>query len=585
MNKMLFSGFRSFMADRRGNAIVVFAFSAFVIIVATGGALDFTRAQTERSRLQDAADAATLRATSLTEVSEAEQQAAADKTFELNQGSSGLHIVSRTLSKVVSGNNTDLTYNVEAELDTVFLHMVGFKTLPLSVVSKAQAQLRKSEIVLVLDATGSMQGDRMTHLKTSVETVLNELDNGSGNKSGTKVGIVPFNTQVRIPPAIDYDFINYREATGGWTCVSGVKGCSLVLEAYNKVCYHAADPVQCKSRAKIYYRTYVESGRNYTEVTAVSYEGSTVYTSLLRYYITQKWQNGGTSCNKETGKCTSYDGKYVNAEVWEDDPYQKGQVKLTYDEKDYNKSYGSDSYNQSHFKATYSTSSGFGAAESKTVTSSSRGVPTIIHNPAVKGTPPKQLEADGKKSEWKGCITDRLGGYDTSWEAPKKELTNSLYIAAVCSSNDLAEVMELTEDISKAKSHIEKLKPAGETNITIGMQWGLEVLSPPAPMTGGVEFGDKQTLKYLLLVTDGENKTNGFGESIANIDKRTKKACETAKSKGVTVFVVRVMEGNTELLRNCASRPEYFYDLKSADQLGQALQDVFNAMKKTRLTQ
>jgi len=44
------------------------------------------------------------------------------------------------------------------------------------------------------------------------------------------------------------------------------------------------------------------------------------------------------------------------------------------------------------------------------------------------------------------------------------------------------------------------------------------------------------------------------------------------------------MEGNSTLLSECANKTDYYYDLSNATQLNQALKDVFEAIKKTRLT-
>ncbi|MFT4091208.1 MAG: VWA domain-containing protein [Asticcacaulis sp.] len=580
MDKTLFSNFLAqktrkigtLLTERGGNVAMIFGLSAVVVVGAVGGGIDFARVQTERSRIQEASDAAVLRATSLTSLTESEQQVAADRTFDSNMSGGNTTITSRNLERVTSGNRTDLTYTVMGDVKPIFLGLMGIDNLPITVVSMAQAQLRKSEIVMVLDITASMnQNNRMTHLKNSVGAVLNELDSGTGNVSGTMVGIVPFNTLVRIEKGTNYKYINYGEATGSQTCASGVKGCSLVMEVYNKVCYHAADPLSCKTNSKLFYRTYTEDGKSYTEAKAVAKEGNKSYVSTVRYYTEQAWSNGGTSCNTETGVCTTTQPGYTTRNVVD----QTGAVVTTNNLDNYNKAYPGDAYNQTHIRDTYGTGNGYGATEAKVVKGTSRSVPTITHLPAVVD----------RKSDWLGCINDRNQPYDVSAESPSIEKPDSLYRAVGCENSKMPYVLGLTDDIAKVKTHMNTLTPMGYTNITIGVQWGMEVLSAGAPMEGGVEWHDRATEKYMILVTDGENTRSRFTSTPTEIDKRTKMACETARAQGITIFVVRVMEGNTTLLRECATKPEFFYDLKSADQLGQALVDVFNAMKKTRLTQ
>ena len=57
-----------------------------------------------------------------------------------------------------------------------------------------------------------------------------------------------------------------------------------------------------------------------------------------------------------------------------------------------------------------------------------------------------------------------------------------------------------------------------------------------------------------------------------------------AKDKKVTVFVIRLEEGNSELLKSCATTPPYYYDLSSSTQLKDTLQSVFSKINELRLT-
>jgi von Willebrand factor type A domain len=186
---------------------------------------------------------------------------------------------------------------------------------------------------------------------------------------------------------------------------------------------------------------------------------------------------------------------------------------------------------------------------------------------------------------WDGFVTDRNQSFDVSATTATPSDPSSLYPAVFSASKNLAEVMGLTTDIKAARDSVATFKPAGNTNITIGVQWGMEVLSPDGPYTGGVAFNDPNTKKYMILVTDGDNTQNRWTSSTTSIDNRTKLACEAAKAKGITIFVVRVMNGNSALLKSCASKPEYYYDLSNASQLDKTLKDVFSSLKKARLTQ
>jgi Mg-chelatase subunit ChlD len=143
----------------------------------------------------------------------------------------------------------------------------------------------------------------------------------------------------------------------------------------------------------------------------------------------------------------------------------------------------------------------------------------------------------------------------------------------------------MTTSISDSKTYVNALTAGGNTNITIGVQMGMEILSPSAPYTQGVAWGDPDMDKYMIVVTDGDNTQNRWSSTTSTIDARTALACQGAKDKGITIFVVRVMEGNSSMLQTCASKTIYYYDLKSASQLSAAMADIFMRIGKLRIVQ
>jgi von Willebrand factor type A domain len=83
--------------------------------------------------------------------------------------------------------------------------------------------------------------------------------------------------------------------------------------------------------------------------------------------------------------------------------------------------------------------------------------------------------------------------------------------------------------------------------------------------------------KVLILLTDGLNTRNRWTGTEADIDERTKKACDNIKkdtANHITVYTVRVIEGNAAPLKSCASRPEYYYDVQSASQLNAVFKQI-----------
>jgi hypothetical protein len=64
--------------------------------------------------------------------------------------------------------------------------------------------------------------------------------------------------------------------------------------------------------------------------------------------------------------------------------------------------------------------------------------------------------------------------------------------------------------------------------------------------------------------------------SSSAIDARTALTCANIKAANIKVYAVRVINGNANLLKSCASNPTMYYDVQQASQLN----DVFSAIAK-----
>lgn len=190
------------------------------------------------------------------------------------------------------------------------------------------------------------------------------------------------------------------------------------------------------------------------------------------------------------------------------------------------------------------------------------------------------------KGAWTGCISDRDDPYDTGDVAPSTSAPKTLYPAAKCQYGTLQTVRPLTDDFNGLKASIDGMTANGNTNITIGIAHGLSTLSPGLPYGGAVAFGDKDTDKFMIVLTDGDNTENRFGDSVAKMNQRTRAACETAKStaNGVRLYTIRVINGNASLLRDCASTTDMYYDVSNAAELNPVFQKIAGEIAAIRLT-
>jgi Flp pilus assembly protein TadG len=188
------------------------------------------------------------------------------------------------------------------------------------------------------------------------------------------------------------------------------------------------------------------------------------------------------------------------------------------------------------------------------------------------------------KSSWTGCISDR----DQPNDVKDNETVSAyatLYPADFCAQSTLAPILPLTSDWTALTNAINGMTPAGNTNVTIGANWGMATLTPGVPFGEAKPFSTPRLSKYMILLTDGENTQNRFTSSASAIDERTKLACQSAKDAGIKVYTVRVIEGNATLLKNCATTTSMYYEVSSASQLTPVFQQIAREISQIRLTQ
>nr|WP_047573571.1 pilus assembly protein [Methylobacterium sp. ZNC0032] len=183
-----------------------------------------------------------------------------------------------------------------------------------------------------------------------------------------------------------------------------------------------------------------------------------------------------------------------------------------------------------------------------------------------------------------GCIADRDQNYDVT-DAGSYGSSNQQYPATWCSQSSLAEVLPLTADWTALNERVDTMTPVGNTNVTIGAVWGWATLSTAAPFTQAKPSTEPMLKKYMILLTDGDNTENRFTTNGNQIDARTTLACTNVKAAGISLYTIRVINGDATLLKNCASSPSMYYDVQNASQLSPIFKAIASEISAVRLTQ
>ncbi|WP_197279861.1 pilus assembly protein [Bosea sp. AAP35] len=188
------------------------------------------------------------------------------------------------------------------------------------------------------------------------------------------------------------------------------------------------------------------------------------------------------------------------------------------------------------------------------------------------------------KTNWEGCVSDRDKPYDVSDAGAVTGQKETLYPADFCAQSTLTPLRPLTSDWTALTSTINAMTPVGNTNVTIGAAWGAASLSPIAPLPEAAPVNTPRLSKYMILLTDGDNTQNRFGDNQGTMDDRTEAACTSAKASGIKIYSIRVINGDRDLLRGCASETGMYYEVSNASQLAPIFQQIAREISQIRLT-
>jgi hypothetical protein len=154
------------------------------------------------------------------------------------------------------------------------------------------------------------------------------------------------------------------------------------------------------------------------------------------------------------------------------------------------------------------------------------------------------------------------------------------------------QIVPLSSNWSTLHSVIDQMTPLGETNLTIGLAWGWEALTPGSPLNPPAPAPGTQ--QVIIFMTDGFNTANRwtnvlFGNgTTAAIDARTQLVCQNIKAAAITVYTVQVDTGGesppSTLLQNCASDIGKWFYMTNASELVSTFSQIGTSLVSLHLT-
>lgn len=212
------------------------------------------------------------------------------------------------------------------------------------------------------------------------------------------------------------------------------------------------------------------------------------------------------------------------------------------------------------------------------------------------------------------------GSFPTGTSNANKQKSTAKYVGASVSSTsrgpdyncrDTRIVTPLTNDKLLLDTKIEEMYAAYMTHIPIGLAWGWRTLSPAAPYMEGTLYSDEETIKALVLMTDGENTlfsasghnkssfsaygylnkmrlgTNVLDTAVNELDAKTLRICTNIKAAGIRLYTIafQVTDPTTlNLLRDCATSPEMSFSSSDGAALNTAFTTIATELASLRIS-
>lgn len=602
------------LADQAGNVGLIAAASVIPLLALIGGGLDMSRNYMARTQLQAACDAGALagrRAMAKSGSYGASEKAKADAFFEANFDQTSLDASGVTFD-TTANDQGQVTGTATATVPTIVMRMFGNDSFEMQISCMAELQLANADVMFVLDTTGSMSGTRITGLREAVKDFHKTINQAvTDDSTRVRYGFVPYSMTVNAsnlfndPDApmqrdwfVDSAPYQSREAQFNTPVFVATTGAPTTV---NETYPTTISSSNCNAYAN---NNYPSSGSN------PSTSGSAPGNVTRRTYAFVSW-TGGTATRKNctrsvTTRVTTHQTKFAFTN------WRYKEVEL-----DTSNFKNGTSVEVGTSVVTAAANSVIDPAV--TTYADQAGYYDMVTMAKKNGS---ELHNVGLTSQtWNGCIEERdtvdtaswnpIPGdaYDlnldhvpdsdaTRWRPMWNQLsynrshhqhvdTTSNYSAAyyACPSPMMPFTeVELSADPNDVpawlNTYVNALTPTGNTYHDIGMIWGGRLASSNGPFQANVNKDDKSVSRHILFMSDGQMEpyiwgNNAYGiETLSNrvaplnSDTTTVKgrhnsrflaACEAAKAKGITVWVIAFGTTLSTEMKACSSDGRAYY--------------------------
>ncbi|WP_343807375.1 TadE/TadG family type IV pilus assembly protein [Alteraurantiacibacter aestuarii] len=612
--------------DHSGNVIIIFAASLFPLLALIGSGIDMGRGYLAQTRLQQACDSGVLAARkrlgTLASVNSEVPDEVGDtgqRFFNINFPDGAYGSEDREFEMVLE-DNFAITGTASAIMPTTIMQAFGFSEVPISVSCQAQLNMSNTDIMMVLDVTGSMTltnpGDTQTKIEALQDTVTgfyNQMTASTTAGTRLRFGFVPYSTNVNVGGLLQDNWLvdewayQSREPVANltvsgtttyernWRRVSGSKNENNTVSTYRA--NWSGGAYRCE-------RTLPQDDVTETDVrvSSATYRFTGPPSGTQTVESRRRSQDGysfsqtisGSTCIVERTDYNSYVENYELVTEPSRNPALFWRYKqLTMDVSGWRTDPAANTCIEE--RSTYEISDYDNVDLTRALDLNIDLVPTDDDDTKWRPMYPASIFA--REMKWDGT-----GSFRTQQRVTQDDYVRPSSMNAARCPPAARRLAEMTStDLS---NYLATLTAGGNTYHDIGMIWGGRLLSPTglfAADNADVSSATPTT-RHLIFLTDGETAPNdiSYGSyGLEPIDRRRWSpaspmtltqtvesrfafACEEVKKRNIQVWVISFGTQANSIMETC-SGPERYFVADDAAQLEQTFSDIARQMGQLRV--
>jgi Flp pilus assembly protein TadG len=199
------------LRDQTANTLALAAAAMVPMMAMVGGGIDASRYYMASARMQAACDAGALaaRRAMTTTAFTSDHRTIGLNFFDQNFSDGQFGVTARARNYTSSGNGV-VNGTASATLPSTIMGVFGYQNFPISVSCSAEINISNTDIMFVLDVTGSMAdcpdnsacnsgaGSKIVALRSAVMSFYDTVQGATSPAAQVRYGVVPYSQQVNV---------------------------------------------------------------------------------------------------------------------------------------------------------------------------------------------------------------------------------------------------------------------------------------------------------------------------------------------------------------------------------------------------